>query len=271
MVLLECRNNSKVFKYFLHCGWFEEEDDDITRQFLLLYKNEMKTRYGSNANSLIQFYAVRWWFLEHHETSFRDPIKLECNGLQLFHVLIFLLQTSLIFHPLNKFLKNVLNVIQMVLFSCPLPHPSLKPFLQGTDPDRTSWYVWASFLKNMSTSFRRGAGAQLHHVRLLWHHKFPGNCPFPSTADSAISLSCGPWKFNSKHCPWQSPFRGAVGLTLTPCWCSSLFFFHRSEERASFFLVRKSLYFSSSLIKTPPPPSLAKRNCYPIHRLNIFS
>lgn len=152
MVLLECRSNSKVFKYFLNCVWFEEEDYDITNQFLLLCQNEMKTWYGSNANSLIQFYAVRWLFLEHHETSFHGPIKLKCNGLQLFRLLIFLLQTSLIFHPLNKFLKNVLNVLQMVLFSCPLRHLSLRPFLKWTDPDRTSWYLWARFLKNIGTS-----------------------------------------------------------------------------------------------------------------------
>lgn len=91
------------------------------------------------ANLLIQFYTVGLLFLEHRETSFHGPIRLKCNGLQLFRLLIFLLQTSLIFHPLNKILKNDLNVIQVSLFPCPLPYLSLKPFLKRINPDRTQW------------------------------------------------------------------------------------------------------------------------------------
>lgn len=57
----------------------------------IIYQNEIKIWYGFNASSLIQFSAVKLLLLEHHETSFHAPIKLKCNGLQLFRLLIFLL------------------------------------------------------------------------------------------------------------------------------------------------------------------------------------
>ncbi|XP_028350138.1 uronyl 2-sulfotransferase isoform X3 [Physeter macrocephalus] len=117
------RAKLNVNENFLLVGILEELED------VLLLLERFLPHYFKGVLSIYKD-PVKLLFLEHHETSFHAPIKLKCNELQLFCLLIFLLQTSLIFHSLNGVFFNVLHVIQIILFSCHLLHLSLKQFLK---------------------------------------------------------------------------------------------------------------------------------------------